>query len=294
MKTTKPTGHGKRPPSVTRAKAIDRLINDRAGTQCVDDSELDNNNGDDDDYPENPPSESAKVEKAVIRASDKSDIQPRRTRAAHSAELMQKLASALDPDIQKTRDDERASRSFQNTQIFTLSQQLRDSQATNDKLRGEVDKVRHKVYKLERSLDRARTKLELHYGPRPKRLPTGRKNLPDIIRTRGKIRSVEHFPEGGSYTTWVTDGSTATDWSDSDKENFDYHRMQNLMYEPHAPMYGLRSPRSPRSPRQPLSSSPLRTITLPPSALLVPDSGPSSSSPTQVTPQRVRCMSIEI
>jgi hypothetical protein len=140
---------------------------------------------------------------------------------------MQKLASALDPDIQKTRDDEHASCSFQNTQIFTLSQQLRDSQATNDKLRGEVDKARDKVHKLERSLDRARMKLELVHGPRPKRLPTGCKNLPDIICTRGKIRSIEHFFEGSSYTTWVTDGSTATNWSDSDKENFDY---QQSMY----------------------------------------------------------------
>jgi uncharacterized coiled-coil protein SlyX len=96
-----------------------------------------------------------KVERAVICASDKSVIQPHRTCAAQSTELMQKLASALDPDIQKTRDDERACRSFQNTQIFTLSNQLCDSQATNDKLRGEVDKACDKVHKLKRSLDRA-------------------------------------------------------------------------------------------------------------------------------------------
>ena len=123
-----------------------------------------------------------KVERAVIRSSDKSDVQPCRTRTAQSAELMQKLASALDPDVQKSRDDERASRSMQNTQIFTLSQQLRDSQAANDKLRGDLDKSRDRVHKLERSLDRARIKLEFIEGARPKRRPTGRKHLSDLVR----------------------------------------------------------------------------------------------------------------
>ena len=201
MKTTEPTGDSKRPPSVTRAKAIDQLINDHAGTQLVNDSELDNNNGDDDNNSEYLPS--VKVERAVIRAiraSDKLDIQPCLTCAAQSAELMQKLASALDPDIQKTRDDEHASCSFQNTQIFTLSQQLRDSQATNDKLRREVDKACNKVHKLERSLDHARMKLKFVHGPRQKCPPTGCKNLPDIIHTQGKICSVEHFPVGGVTT----------------------------------------------------------------------------------------------
>ena len=129
-------------------------------------------------------------------------------------------------------------------------------------------------------------KLEFVHGPQQKHPPTGCKNLLDIICTQGKIHSVEHFLEGGSYTTWVTDGSIATDWSDSDKENFNY---QQSMYEPPIPMYGLHSPCQSLS-----SSSPLHTITLPPSALLVQDSGPSSSSPTQTSPPHVHCMSIEI
>ena len=188
---------------------------------------------------------------------------------------MQKLASALDPDIQKTRDDERASRSLQNTQIFTPSQQLRDSQAANDKLRGELDKASDRVHKLERSLDRARIKLEFTYGPKRKRPPTGRKHLPGLTRVRGKIRNVETFPEGGSYTTWVTDSSTATNWSDSDKENFDIRAFQQYLYEPPAPMHGLCN-------SEPSLSSPLHDITLPRSS--VQDGGMSSSAVQVSTP----------
>ncbi|KJA19644.1 hypothetical protein HYPSUDRAFT_56502 [Hypholoma sublateritium FD-334 SS-4] len=223
-KQTKPTGTGKRPTSVTRAKAIDRLINERAATRSLNDSDIENEPQDDVE-PDEPAESSPRIHTATIR-SNKSDSLPSRrsARASQSTELMQRLTSALDPDVQRARDEDRSNRSFQNTHILTLNQQLRDSQASNETLRQEVNTLRERVHKLERQLDRARFKLEIHHGPAPKRAKTGRKDLPDLIRVRGKIRHDEFFPDGGCETSWITDGSTATDWSEtlSDKENYGF------------------------------------------------------------------------
>ena len=58
---------------------------------------------------------------------------------------------------------------------------------------------------------------------RPRHSPYSLKNHkhePDLVRVRGKIRQDEYFPEGGQCTTWITDGSSASDWDkDSHKEN---------------------------------------------------------------------------
>jgi len=48
--------------------------------------------------------------------------------------------------------------------------------------------------------------------------PQSHKYYPDVKRVCGKIHSTVHYPESGSYMTWVTDGLSATDF-DSDKEN---------------------------------------------------------------------------
>jgi hypothetical protein len=45
-----------------------------------------------------------------------------------------------------------------------------------------------------------------------------RKHDPVLDRVRGKIRSTINYPEGGSCTTWHTDGSSASDFEEN-KEN---------------------------------------------------------------------------
>lgn len=52
------------------------------------------------------------------------------------------------------------------------------------------------------------------------REPQDHKYDPDLERVRGKVRSTIAYPDGGSYTTWITDGSSASDW-DEEKENRD-------------------------------------------------------------------------
>ena len=147
-----------------------------------------------------------------------------------TTELVSKIAQALDPEAQRTRDEERANRSFQNTQVFTVSQQLRDAQATIEALRTELNTTRDRLHAVDRIRDRL--DLELNFERRlsalsgkqkPLHSPSSRKNHkyePDLVRVRGKVRHDEHFPEGGQRTTWITDGSSASDWDNNDhKEN---------------------------------------------------------------------------
>lgn len=201
--------------------------------------------------------ESSQIHTATICSNKSESTQPprRNFRVAQSADLIQKLSSALDPDVQHLRDEDRASRSFQNTQLFTVSQQLCDAQAGNETLRHEANELHEHIHKLEHQLDRARFKLIMHGGrdrrPGPPETwyKSGRKGLPGLVRVRGKIRHDEYFPEGGCSTTWITDGSTATDWSESDKES----------YGPYPQVYPL----SPPLPSLPQVSTPYPSLSPP-------------------------------
>lgn len=203
VRTTKPTGSGKCPPYVKRAHALERLLNERAGTQDLDDSDIENDADDDDENDDNDQhQDNRRVHKVTIRSvsadnckSKSEDSAPPRRggKGAQSMQIMQKLAGALDPEVQRDRDDQRASRSLQNTHILTLSQQLRDSQATNERLRIELDNERRHVHQLERSLDRIQMRLDFTQGSRPK----------------------ARYRKANSDTNPFT-----ADWSESDKENW--------------------------------------------------------------------------
>ena len=49
--------------------------------------------------------------------------------------------------------------------------------------------------------------------------PRTYKHYPDCQCVHGKVWSTTHYPEGGSLTIWITDGSSATDNDNNDKEN---------------------------------------------------------------------------
>jgi hypothetical protein len=165
-----------------------------------------------------------------------------------TTELVSKITQALDPEAQRARDEERANRSFQNTQVFTVSQQLRDAQVTIEALRTELNSTRDRLHAVDRIRDRL--DMELNFERRlsalsgkrePLHSPSSRKNHkyePDLVRVRGKIRHDEHFSDGGQRTTWITDGSSASDWDNNEhKENHnpstDNYRQQPF-YPPQA------------------------------------------------------------
>ncbi|KAJ6453365.1 hypothetical protein C8R45DRAFT_633831 [Mycena sanguinolenta] len=220
VKTRKPTGDPDCSPEVKRAKAIDRKISERVGTRDIGDSEFGGDISSDDSV-EVLKSCGKKVHSAVARRAPTPPL-PRKSRM-NLPELVTKLAKAFDPETQQSMQEERAQRSFQTAQLFSLTQHIRDANATADALRNQLTQMQTRVHEAERARDRAEFKLELH-GPAPGGERLSRhgqyiaEQYPDLVRVRGKIRSERIFPEGGGCVEWFTD--TSAD-DDLDKENQD-------------------------------------------------------------------------
>ncbi|KAF9484658.1 hypothetical protein BDN70DRAFT_872175 [Pholiota conissans] len=267
VKVRKPTGSGKRPENITRAKAIDKLITEKVGTRNINDSESNDDDDDDDgnssdldDHQHDPTP--ARQHTVVARSEKSSAFSSRRPRINPAMELAQKLAVSLDPEAQRARDDERANRSLQATQIFTLSQQIRDLTATNETLRSELTGVRDRLHEIERQRDRLDAELNferrmagLNAQQRGFLIPS-HKYDPGLTRVKGKIRHDEFFPEGGHSVTWITDGSSASDWEEN-KENIPaphvFSPTHATTYKPQHRKYRTLCPRPPTPP--PSSSS---------------------------------------
>ncbi|KAF8074799.1 hypothetical protein FPV67DRAFT_1408578, partial [Lyophyllum atratum] len=156
IKTTMPTGDGYCPPDVKTAHSIEELINERACTRDLDDSDFDGDasrtnaavKSDDDDNDDNveivDPPAVKKAVSAIIRHPDLLAPGSRRKTRVNGMELVAKLADPL-----------------QNTHYLTLSQQFRDSQMTTESLRNQVPALNSRLHDAERARDRADMKLEL-------------------------------------------------------------------------------------------------------------------------------------
>ncbi|KAH7907608.1 hypothetical protein BJ138DRAFT_1129056 [Hygrophoropsis aurantiaca] len=220
VRTTKPTGDGVCPPEVDKAHFIDNLINERAGTRDLHDSDFADNTGvisvssDDDDTRTNL-DEGVPTHRTVVTRSTHTNAPGpfRNHRGAAGMELINKLSVAFDPEVQRARDEGRAARSLFTTQHLTLSQQLHDTQSANDALRREAFELRSQ---LQRS-DRERNQAEWKFGM----LEMRTSRHPHMIQ-RGQHRGVpkkkhllhEWHPDGGGQTMWITDDS-----SDGDEVN---------------------------------------------------------------------------
>ncbi|TFY80399.1 hypothetical protein EWM64_g3611 [Hericium alpestre] len=205
VKTKKPTGNGVCPPSVDRAHAIEDLINDRAGTRDLADSDFDdagNAGGDINEQSDNADRSSdedgpvpallrprrAAVTATVVRAPIPShhptessgqlqSITPRH-RANAATDLVSRISQVFDPDIQVARDTERHSCSLQHTEFFSVHQQLRDALAANESYRNTISDLRDRLHAAESARDRAEMRLEIsqatagdHHGRSRERSP---------------------------------------------------------------------------------------------------------------------------
>jgi len=212
-KTKKPTGDGVCPPEVKRALFIDDLINDRAGTRDLDDGDFaDETRQSSPPIPWSDSDNGQPQEQRSAVARSKRDVAPVPCHGAARAaglELFGKLTEALDPQAQRARDEERANRSFQTTQILTLTQQLRDSQRMIDKLQDQLFDLRNQLYKS----DRARSKLELRL--QMLQMARGGQLQPLPKLPKRKRLQQEWYPEGGGSVTWITDyGESSPDEDD--------------------------------------------------------------------------------
>ncbi|KAF8178381.1 hypothetical protein K438DRAFT_1978006 [Mycena galopus ATCC 62051] len=285
LRQKKPTGSASCPPEVKRAHEIKDLINQRVGTRELSDSEFD-------DQSENGSSEDGieVIERTAIARGAPTPPLPRKPRA-RGTDLANKLANAFDPEVQRDRDEARARRSFENTQILTLSQQLRDERATTENLRNENTILRNRIHDVERALERAELRNEMmgfssgHRGRSPRRPRRSRplgyrshKRDPGLERVGSKIRCETKYPDGGAMTYWISDPST-DDYDDDDDENhnpwdtFDVPRRSRSRYTgSHRPISRRRTPSAGPSRRR---ISRRRTPTPGPSRLPAPFTSPS-------------------
>lgn len=83
--------------------------------------------------------------------SARSGRNPRST--AH--ELLSHISTSLDPSTQLSRSEDRFACTLQTTQLFTLSNQLRDSRTTIENLRNRLQEANRERHAAERRADRA-------------------------------------------------------------------------------------------------------------------------------------------
>ncbi|KAF8151419.1 hypothetical protein B0H34DRAFT_801169 [Crassisporium funariophilum] len=200
VKTKNLTGEAKRPESVTRAKAIDRLIVEKSGTVNIQDDDNNYSNNNQSNASDADPYQSNKVHTIITCTNRSESIQPRRTRGGQTTELVHKIAHALDPGAQHACDEDCANHSLQNTQVFILVQQLCDALATVESLCKENGTIRDRL---------SEDGWFAQEGAWTSRSQTW-------AQVQAQAQST---PYGGQQTLWITDGSSASDWDNHNKEN---------------------------------------------------------------------------
>jgi hypothetical protein len=195
------------------------MINQRAGTRDLSDSEFDGGHASSDDSSiEILDSSSSRVHTAVAHRAPSPPL--RRNGRMNAPDLVNKLTHAFDPEAQKARDAERSQRSFQATQMLSLTQQLRDAQAANEGLRNQITIMQGHTHDVERARDRAELRLEMVEGASGRGFGANQsqfKGRSDVVRRDGKIRCEIFYRDGGACTYWMSDPSD----DESAKENKD-------------------------------------------------------------------------
>ncbi|KAF8150286.1 hypothetical protein K438DRAFT_1865897 [Mycena galopus ATCC 62051] len=195
LKTKKPTSKANCPPEIKRAHHIEGLINHRADTRELSDSEFDAGSDDNIEVLDPP----AAVCTAIAHHTPSPPLH--RKSRMNAPELVDKLSRAFDPEALKSRNDEHAQQSFQTTQIFTLSQQLRDAQATIEALCTQMTIMQNHTHVVECAHNRAEMRLEMHgdgvAGPSKPVHCSQFKGRSDVQRVDGHV----HYPSTNGDTS---------------------------------------------------------------------------------------------
>jgi hypothetical protein len=138
---------------------------------------------------------------AQRRASDHLPASSARPRNARSTahDLLSRISSSLDPSTQMSRSEDRATRTLQTTQLLTLSNQLRDAQATIEGLRNRVQEADRERHASERRADRAEFMsmlLERRDSDQPVRIR-------QAWRRGRRYRQEVVYADGGRATQWI-------------------------------------------------------------------------------------------
>ncbi|KAF9019861.1 hypothetical protein BDZ89DRAFT_1206543 [Hymenopellis radicata] len=226
--------------AIERAHQIESLMNEKAHTRELNDSDIDDVQAeseieilsDDFDADENPvPAKKAKVLKpkpVLIKSEPRTEFITRRSNAPRTSRpdaqnLLSSISSALDPAAQAARDDERSARSFQTTQYLALSNQLRDMQTQISQLQMQLmesergrQAAEHRVALMEMKAElqgsnqrdwdnypRRRRSPSPVYRRRRSPSPAPRRHSPPPSHHR-RWRQDVYYPEGGRATYWIS------------------------------------------------------------------------------------------
>jgi hypothetical protein len=253
VRMTKPTGDAECPPHIERAHEINDLTNEKAGTRDLDDDEFADEViviGSDDDEPvATTPRVSVKTETQgptlAARHSITPASRPSRTSRTPGLDLLTSITASLDPRLHAARDDDRAARTLQTTQIISMSNQLRDANMTINGLRDQLLQVERERTNAERRADRLEMQLEMA------RLM---QHDPDRRQGTRYVRRETRYTDGGASMIWVSPDD------EEDNHNFNHHEdlrdvvsQQDYVEDPKTGRYTLRRPTESPLPRRQLN-----------------------------------------
>jgi hypothetical protein len=212
VKTEKPTGDAECPLYIDRAYEIEQAMNDKGGSRDLDDEEIADailiTSDDDDDNDRPPPlprtkivvkSEPGAVGPIARRTPADRLTTPATSRASRRGagqDFLASVSSVLDPAAQAQRHEDRSSRAIQTSQIFTLTSQLRESQALVESLRNRLSESDRDRNNAERRADRVEMMSMLSSSRRE------REASPPRRRDRRQRQEV-YYADGGRATCWV-------------------------------------------------------------------------------------------
>lgn len=154
-------------------------MNEKASTQDLDDSDIADEYPDaitisSDDEPKPPPPSQKKgiwvkpepgLQGPIVRRTpadhlNTSSARPRTSRTG-PLDLLSSITCSLDPNLHAACDDERSAQSIQTMHLLSLSNQLRDAQATINDLRTQLSHSKRECSDAERRADRAEMQLDM-------------------------------------------------------------------------------------------------------------------------------------
>ncbi|KAG1734934.1 uncharacterized protein EDB91DRAFT_1083938 [Suillus paluster] len=107
------------------------------------------------------------------------------------------------PSTQRNRNEDHTNRSLATTQLFTQSQQLRDSQAAMETLHGQLFYLHARMYDIERERNRAELCIEMMQM-------RGSTRRQHVQMPKRKNLHQEWYPDGGGSIRWLTDEGEST------------------------------------------------------------------------------------
>ncbi|KAJ3870933.1 hypothetical protein F5051DRAFT_488950, partial [Lentinula edodes] len=302
VKTTKPTGDVELPWNVEEALEIEELMNDKAGTRDLDDSDIgDFDDNDSDSESDNKNAPTRKKSKATVKKQSSAtgpvarrQATGRQTSVIRSRDFVDTLLAALDPVAQTARAEEQSSRTLQATSMLTMSSQLRELQRTTENLRQRLDESQRDLMQAKRRADHLEMMsavMQTPVAPAHSFRPPSRAVPPHARVYKHEpapeperwVRQEIHYPEGGCSSRWFNvdeDISSPGRYEDYNQENLEPGaRVFYSDVQTHSPM-SIHPP-----PRHRDKSSRLDVIVSPGS--VAGSSGHQASVSVSVTPRRL-------